>query len=675
MEKLNKQQLLAVSKINGPMLIIAGAGSGKTSVISNRIVNLLKNNVKEKNILALTFTNKAADEMKDRVEKIYEKKLKNLEIMTFHGFGVEFLRKNIEVLPYKKNFSIYDIQDQEILLKNTFREMEIASAEYDLKKLLYMFSNIKSKRIKWIDLKDECDIDFFKNLYIEYNDYLRICNAVDFDDLISLPKKLLQENPKLLEKYSSKIKYLLVDEFQDTSIDQYELIKILSQKNRNICVVGDDDQSIYSWRGANYKNIESFEKDFPERIEIKLEQNYRSTENILSLANSLIQNNKNRKEKKLWSQSEERIPVKIYNLEDEFKEAEFVSNSIRNLYFDANFKYFETAVLTRTNHFMRNIEESFMQNGIPYTISGGFSFFSRSEIKDIVSYLKFIMNPKDDASLLRIINRPRRSIGKATLGEITKKAKKEKKTIFEILSEIEANENADKFISQKAYISVLELLEIQSKFKAKLSSNKNLHITLNMLLSDLDYYFYLEMEYSSKRKNFAKNKRENVKRFIGFLKRYEEDESRETDIYKYLNNITIKVYNKESVEKENKVSILTIHAAKGLEFDTVFIISANEGVIPHSRSIEEENLEYSSIEEERRLFYVAITRAKERLILSYINKRKVMGKDVEFQASSFLNELDKKFISFDQAEEESEENENKDIDKMIERMKNILNEK
>jgi len=661
---LNPQQYQAVSNLNGPLLIIAGAGSGKTRVITYRIYNMLNSGIKESNILALTFTNKASKEMIKRIEDLYNKKLKKLTISTFHSLGVSILKKYIYLLDYKNNFSIYDDKDQYSLLKLTFQEIDIDNKEYDLKFMLKTFSDIKTTRKKWEDIKD-IDIDFYKNIYQEYNDYLKIYNAVDFDDLIILVIRLFKEFPDILEKYQEKFKYILVDEFQDTSIDQYELLNILANKYKNICVVGDDDQSIYSWRGANYKNISNFEKDFNNLIEIKLEHNYRSSLNILEVANSIIANNNNRKDKKLWSDNKIIDSIKIYNLDNEKKEAEFVINFIKEMRLeDRDIKYNDFAILMRTNSLMKHVEEALLRNRIEYNISGGFSFFERSEIKDVIAYLKVITNPLDDLSFLRIINIPRRGIGKITLKKITEYSKQNKKSIFDSINEMEK----DQIISQKAVLGIKELLNIFEKYRFKFLSNKYLAYTLKELLQDIEYMKFLELDNLHNLK-IAEYKWKNIETFITFLYNYETNPDIENkDIFTYLNNVTLKAYNKEEKTVDNKVNILTIHSSKGLEYKIVFLIGFEEGIIPHYRILEEDNSDdFKSIEEERRLFYVAITRAKERFILTWVNNRNVLGNKEDRKPSCFFDEIPNSLIK--EGKVIDKEADNDDFDNLLDILK------
>ena len=421
--ELNPEQLKAVTKIDGAVLIIAGAGSGKTRVITFRIANMLNSGIPQSQILALTFTNKAAREMETRIKEMTARKLQNLSISTFHAFGVKLLRKYIHLLGWRENFSIYDETDKGQLIKDCGRELKFSDDNLNIYELSTLFSQIKGGVKDW----DKTTISY-KTIFDEYQNNLKLYNAVDFDDLILLPIKLFQTQPEVLNEIKQQYKYIMVDEFQDTSLQKYYFLKKIADKN--ICVVGDDDQSIYSWRGANYENIKMFETDFPNCIEIKLEQNYRSTETILAAANGVISHNKMRKEKSLWSSNGSGKPIEIYIPVDDKEEAHFIADKILVERQELNLKYSDFGILVRTNHLIRTLEEALLNANIPYHISGGSSFFDRKEIKDVISYLRIFANPDDDINLLRIINTPRRGIGKRSIEIISELANKEKCTLY-----------------------------------------------------------------------------------------------------------------------------------------------------------------------------------------------------------------------------------------------------
>ncbi len=428
--ELNEHQCEAVTSIDGPVLIIAGAGSGKTRVITYRIAYMLENGIPQSAILALTFTNKAAREMEVRVKELTGKKLQMLMVSTFHAFGVRVLREDIEHLGFRKNFSIYDETDRTQLIKDCVRECGLSTENTDLYALGQLFSNVKTGRAYWGDGANAA----YEKVYNEYQSSLKIFNAVDFDDLLVLPIMLFEQFPEIKERYKARYKYIMVDEFQDTSLTQYNMMRLLAEKN--VCVVGDDDQSIYSWRGANYENLLRFEDDFPGVKEIKLEQNYRSTSTILEAANGVIRNNSNRKEKTLWSGNEGGKPIEMYYPKNESEEADFIAARIKTVLIQEKLKYDDFGVLIRTNSMTRHIEEAFLAENIPYRVSGGTSFFQRKEIKDIISYLRVIANENDDVNLLRIINTPRRGIGKTTISHITELAKQNHSSVWDAMGKL-----------------------------------------------------------------------------------------------------------------------------------------------------------------------------------------------------------------------------------------------
>ena len=658
-KELNPEQYKTVTAISGPLLIIAGAGSGKTRTITHRIAYMLNKGILQSSILALTFTNKAAKEMSERVKKITGKKLTNLTVSTFHAFGVKILREDIECLGYRTNFSIYDQADKIALLKNTVRELKIDPNTLDLISLSSLFSKIKTGLEKW-----DNTTKVYKKIYEEYLELLHIYNAVDFDDLLTLPVKIFDQYPDILEKYRERYKYIMVDEFQDTSRIQYNLVKLLAEKSRNICAVGDDDQSIYSWRGADYSNILQFEKDFPEVVEIKLEQNYRSTGNILKAANTLISNNKNRKIKELWTGIESGNLIEINYPENEQKESEFIADMIKLLKKKDNISYHNFGVLIRTNSLAASIEDAFLGQGIPYKVSGGTSFFQRQEVKDIIAYLRVMTNPEDDVNLLRIINIPRRVIGKKSIEYINSIAENKKCSLFSAINAICAA--GDSALGDKTKTSLHEFLNLIAFFKARFLSGKNMSKTLEEFTSNIDYWGYLVNEYQ-KNEKLAKWKYKNVQIFTNLLERWETDpDNIKPDIYQYLNRITLITSDDIEDNEDGKVNLMTIHAAKGLEFDIVFLAGIEDTIIPHARAIEESE---TNIEEERRLFYVAITRAKSKLYITACKQRRYMKDIIEPIPSRFLLELPGNLLK---NYEEKSVNDKEKIMKMFEEINAIL---
>lgn len=640
--ELNTEQLKAVTSLDGAVLIIAGAGSGKTRVITFRIANMLEHGILQSQILALTFTNKAAREMTERIKELTGQKLQNLTISTFHAFGVRLLRKYIHLLGWRENFSIYDETDKGQLIKDAAQELKFSPDAINVYDISALFSQIKGGVKDWTT-----STAIYKPLFAEYQSNLKLYNALDFDDLILLPIKILQEYPEVKEEIRSRFNYVMVDEFQDTSLQQYNFLKLIADKN--ICVVGDDDQSIYSWRGANYENIKMFEEDFPRHIEIKLEQNYRSTETILAAANGVISHNKVRKEKLLWSGNGSGKPIEIYIPEDERDEAEFIADKILTERQALDLKYSDFAVLVRANHLTRNLEEAFLEANLPYHISGGMSFFQRKEIKDIISYLRVIANPDDDVNLLRIINTPRRGIGKKSIEIISDIATEHNCTLNFAIKKL-LHESSDGGVKKCNELRLFE--EFISEQRSIFLSGRGLAKKLRRLVDSIRYFDYLLAEYQ-KNEKAARFKFLNIERLIQSLDEWENNpDNFNPNLFSYLNRITL--LNRDDGEEEDKgeVQILTIHAAKGLEFPVVFIAGVEDGIIPHTRSVEENN---GNVEEERRLFYVALTRARQKLFLTSCKKRHKLKDLIECKPSPFIEEIPAELVSYHEPNLESEE--------------------
>ncbi len=726
-QQLNKEQFEAVTTFEGPLLIIAGAGSGKTRVITYRMAHMLDNNIPQSQILALTFTNKAAREMEERIKELTGRKLQNLTVSTFHAFGVRILRQDIDKLGWRSNFSIYDETDRNQLIKETGRELGFSADALDVYKIGNLFSNIKIGRWDWQSANDQ-----YKKLYEEYQAGLKLYNAVDFDDLITLPLKLFREFPDVLAKYRERYKYIMVDEFQDTSIQQYQFMHALADKN--VAVVGDDDQSIYSWRGANYENIKMFERDFPDVKEIRLEQNYRSTETILAAANGVISHNTNRKDKSLWSGNGSGRPIEIYMPENEADEADFVSETIQSICMTEQRKYDDFGVLIRANTLSRAIEESFLENNIPYTMSGGTSFYQRKEIKDVISYLRVIANHDDDINLLRIINTPRRGIGRKAIEDISAVAKEHDCSLWTAIQALLAAEPSDEedFDSDQNSLfdmnkadgaasgdnssgtwngSVKELFEaaandknfdaaeysgkkaefepvfsapfdapaiLNTKTRAELSafvcfiekhrqsmlSGKGLAKKVRAMVDEIDYWSYLISEYQ-KNEKAARYKFLNIESLVNSIEIWENDpDNFDSGLFAYLNRITL--LSRDDMDDDSdkgKVNLMTIHASKGLEFPVVFIVGCEDGIIPHARSLEDGE---GNIEEERRLFYVAITRAQQKLFLSSCRHRRKMQSVVECTPSPFLDEIPANLVEYHEPQTEVS---NEMAQQILERMK------
>ncbi len=642
-KELNPQQYRAVTTTDGAILIIAGAGSGKTRVITFRIAHMLDKGIPQSQILALTFTNKAAKEMSDRIKGLTQKKLQNLTVSTFHAFGVKVLRADIEQLGYRENFSIYDETDRVALIKECGRELKFSPEAMDIYTIGNLISNIKTGRKNWDSMND-----MYRPLYESYQEGLKLYNAVDFDDLIVLPIKLFKEHPEVLAKYRDRYKYIMVDEFQDTSHQQYEFMHLLADKN--VAVVGDDDQSIYSWRGADYQNIVNFEHDF-DVTEIRLEQNYRSTGTILEAANGVISHNTNRKDKRLWSGNGAGKPIEIFMPENETDEADFIAESILGIALEEKRKYDEFGVLMRANTQGRFIEEAFLQNNIPYTMSGGTSFFERKEIKDVISYLRFIANHDDDINLIRIINCPRRGIGRAAIQLLNDEAELQGCTMWNAI--ISLINRQDSPANDALKDDLQEFVSLIENERQKLLSGRGLANKVRQMVEDINYKDHLISEYSKSEKA-VRFKLMNIESLLNSMDVWENDpDNTNPSLFNYLNRITL--LSRDNGDDENdkgKVNLMTIHASKGLEFPVVFIAGAEEGLIPHARSVEENG---GNVEEERRLFYVAITRARDKLLISACRKRRRGQMVAEAEPSRFLDEIPSNLVEYHEPKQITEE--------------------
>ncbi|MCY1151434.1 MAG: ATP-dependent helicase [Pleomorphochaeta sp.] len=638
-KELNNEQYIAASTIDGPLLIIAGAGSGKTRMLTYRIAHMLENNIDERNILALTFTNKAAKEMGQRIRNLTKKELKHLTTTTFHSFGLGLLKQHIHHLGWKNNFTIYDTNDKLSLIKQVIINLGWSIDAFNLSDVQDYISKYKTKRLEINNNTAENT----KILINEYQKYLKTYNAVDFDDLIVKPLELFEKFPEILEKTSNRFKYILVDEFQDTSISQYRLVKALADKNRNLCVVGDDDQSIYSWRGANYENILMFEKDFPERKEIMLERNYRSSKTILDAANNLITNNKQRKDKKLWTKSDKGTNIYLIRPDDGEKEANQVAREIIELHKKENIKFNNFAILTRTNALIPAFESALMMRDVSCHVSGGKSLFERKEIKDILSYLKVIINPDDDVNFLRIINTPRRSIGRVTIDKIKDVANTHNVSLYSALAIMAySNDYKIRDTTRNSLKFVYNLIEKYSR-EFEENEDKTRYKVLNHLILEINYKDFLIEENNSEKAVLYKLKGINI--LSDMLRKWEQNYFNEgASLENWVNRILL---NGKDNDDENKtsVNIMTMHASKGLEFDIVYLVGIEDHIIPSQRAIEENP---KNIDEERRLFYVAITRAKEKLIISSAKNRIRGTQIIQSAPSRFIQEIPENLI--DEAE-------------------------
>ena len=632
-EMLNPAQREAVEQTEGPILILAGAGSGKTRVLTTRIGYLMKEKkVKAENILAITFTNKAANEMRETVdETLSDEDTSAMWITTFHSCCVRILRKSINKIGYNRSFVIYDSSDQVTLVKDCLRELNYSEKAMDPKYIISVISNAKDKLINPKQFREKYKNDFSKSkiadVYALYQDRLKRNSALDFDDLISKTVELFREHEDVLDFYRNRFRYIMVDEYQDTSRAQYELVRLLAQGHQNICVVGDDDQSIYGWRGADIRNILEFERDYDDVHVIKLEQNYRSTQIILDAANYLIKNNIERKRKKLWSEKKEGELIKIQLAETEVDEAEFVANTISTMVRTGERSYKDFAVLYRANAQARPVEDALNRAQIPYNIYGGTKFYERKEIKDMVAYLRVIQNPQDDISLKRIINVPRRGIGLRTIEKIEDRASLKEESLYSVLIDIDGNSD----ISRKAKASINGFVDIMSTFR----SLKQIYPASKMIEKVMDITGYLD-ELEKDKSEESQDRIENLKEFISVAMEF-ESKNEDTSLEAFLTNVALTSEPNEEEEHADRVSLMTIHSAKGLEFPVVFLTGMEEKLFPIARAIA--SMQDTQIEEERRLCYVGITRAKEELFMTMTGKRTLYGRTNHSVASRFIEEL------------------------------------
>lgn len=625
-KELNPEQYQAVTATEGPVLIIAGAGSGKTRVITYRIAYLLEKGVPQNSILALTFTNKAAREMSERVHELTGRPLRDLTVSTFHSFGVKILKKDIHRLGWRENFTIYDETDRAHTIKECARELGFSMDSFDPWKVGQLFSSISCGMTDWAS-----ENDGFRALYAEYRRSLKIFNAVDFDDLIALPIELLSGDAEAGAFWKHRYRYVMIDEFQDTSIQQYEFMSRIS--GHNICAVGDDDQSIYSWRGASYENIRRFESENPDLLEIKLERNYRSTSTILTAANAIIANNTDRKDKNLWSPSgREGTPIEIVSPEDDREEAEFIARTIKDMRFRENFAWEDFGILIRTNALSRQIEEELLAAEIPYRITGGTSFYDRKEIRDIVSYLRLVANPDDDTNFLRIVNTPRRGIGKSTLEKLIGIARSHASSLMATIRMLKDGILSE--LSGRAVADLVEFSDLIEGFREDFLGRPRISRQVRDMVDRIDYWSYLVEEHRTNDK-VAVWKFRNIELLSQSIQNWEENpDTFESGLYEWLSRISL-VSKDDSRDTSGKVNLMTMHAAKGLEFEVVFIAGCEDGIVPHARSLEEGG----NLEEERRLFYVAVTRARQKLFISSCNRRRNRSQIVECLPSPFLSEI------------------------------------
>lgn len=638
LEGLNPQQKEAVLHTEGPLLVLAGAGSGKTRVITHRIAYLIQEKgVAPWSILSLTFTNKAAREMRDRIEALIGARVLDIWSGTFHSCCVRILRREIERIGFNRDFVIYDTGDQETLIKDCLQRLGYNDRNFPPKQVLAYIGRAKDELISPEAYSINAASDFrmrkISDIYTLYQKKLKANNALDFDDILLHTLKIFDKNPDVLAYYQDKFKYILVDEYQDTNTAQYMLVSMLAKKHRNICVVGDDDQSIYGWRGANMQNILDFEKHFHGCRVIKLEQNYRSTERILDAANNVIKNNYGRKPKLLWTKNLTGEPVYVYKAFDERDEADFTAGMVRNAVARGDNNYGDFAVLYRINAQSRVFEDSFMKMGIPYRIIGAHKFYDRKEIKDIIAYLRVVNNPHDDISLKRIVNVPRRGIGKVTLDRAEQLAYDNGVSIYSIL--LEASKLSE---LTRASAKIKSFTDMLVKLRS-LAEYLDLTELIKSVIDQSGIIKELEQEDTIEAKTRIENIREFQSVVLDFVRNSEEEDPGLND---FLAHVSLIADVDTMADEQDRVVLMTMHSAKGLEFPIVFLAGMEEGVFPSYRSIGEE----SEMEEERRLCYVGITRAREKLFLTFTKSRTLFGNTTYNRQSRFIDEIPEDLLKY-----------------------------
>lgn len=629
--ELNEQQRKAATHVNGPLLIVAGAGSGKTRVLTYRIAYLLQqHHALPKQILALTFTNKAAREMQDRIKKLIGDQASGLWMGTFHSIFSKILRFEAEKIGFSSNFSIYDTSDSENAIKLILKETGFDPKEIKPRTIQRKISDAKNQLILPDDYKarfiNSTLDDITAQIYQIYQVRLEQANSMDFDDLLIKPIKLFSEHPDTLEKYQDKFRYILIDEYQDTNHAQYKVTSMLSKKYQNLCVVGDDAQSIYSFRGADISNILNFKSDYENAVEIPLEQNYRSTKFILQCADSIIKRNQKQIQKTLWTDNAQGDTITLLENFDERDEANRVVQTIKDLSLRQGYQYNDFAVLYRTNYQSRVFEEALRRKNIPYQLVGGLSFYQRKEVKDVLAYLTLLVNPEDEQAMLRIINEPSRGIGNKTLNEILKKARKEKRSVWNIIKNVES---AELYKPAKARIG--EFTKMIDSARAQLKSGAKLTTVTKQMLEKSGYVRVLVEENSAQ----SLTRRDNVLELQNAIAYYEQN-TKNANLASFLQDISLITDTDKYDENIPAVTLMTAHASKGLEFPSVFIVGLEENLFPMGGR----NGEEADIEEERRLFYVAITRAQKHLYFSYAKMRFKFGEEQRQARSRFLDEVD-----------------------------------
>lgn len=654
--KLNSEQETAVRHLEGPLLIFAGAGSGKTRVITQRIVHLIKkHNIPPSSIVALSFTNKSSREMKERVRKLLNKKeTRGITLSTFHSLGLNMLKKHIEKLGYHNPFILQTPGDLESLISDLLKQRKIDPKEIQPKVILSGISRIKNmgesyKNSLEFSLKETDKIAF--ELFDEYTKALKSLNSVDFDDLILLPMQILREFPDVREHYHRRHQFYMVDEFQDTNHVQYQLIKLLLNEKRNLCVVGDDDQSIYGFRGSDVNLILDFERDFKETRVVRLLQNYRSSMNILNAANSLIKNNTSRREKKLWSHINHEYRVLYVERLNEKDEAAFVADEIERELKVFHREGSQIAILFRTNYQSRPFEEELRMRAIPYKLIGAYNFFDRKEVRDLIAYIRVIANPKDEVSLQRILNYPKRGLGQTSLAKIQAKSLDAGISIHEVLERICEEPDFIPEIKRNSASLIYEFLNLVHKYRAEFFHAKKMSEVLRHLISEVGFEKEISLEEDDEK--VIKARMMNLSELVNMMAYFEEEWEGENKpgLFDFITRLSLLTSEDEpnSDARDNRVQLMTMHLSKGLEFDVVFLVGMEEGIIPSSRVLEESQ----NVDEERRLLYVGMTRARLKLFLTGASERKKYGESMPTNPSRFLEEISKDYMDIQTMKEDT----------------------
>lgn len=644
LQGLNEKQLEAAETINGPVLVLAGAGSGKTSTLTKRIAYMIAQGISPRNILAVTFTNKAAQEMKERVKKVLEENGAMVGVPTmgtFHSVCLQILHRDGSALGYAPNIVIYDTSDQESLIKDILKARKVNTDEIKPKTIQYIISNQKNQLIspeKFASKQAENPIEeLVQEVYKDYQKKLKQNNAVDFDDIIFQTVNLFKKFPDVLAKYQEQYQYIMIDEYQDTNHAQYLLVKMMAAKYKNICVVGDDFQAIYSWRGANFQNILNFEKDYKDTKVVLLEQNYRSTQVILDAANNVIAKNTERTDKNLWTDKDQGSLIQVIEAENEYQESMYIADRIREIHEQEGIPYRDMACLYRTNAQSRSVESALSYKVLPYQIVGGVKFYDRAEVKDLMAYLKFIYNPKDQASMSRIINTPKRSVGGTSVQKIIaayNQATLESNEVI-LLDILEMPEEFGLKLTGKAKQGASDFAELINAIMVKMAEDG--YTVSKILLDVMQKTKYTDIFKDDEK---ADIRLENIEELFTVTQKFDHLPAQD-GIYEFLQETSL-LSDADTVESEDKVTLMTLHAAKGLEFKVVFLVGMEENILPHSRSL----LSHKDLEEERRLCYVGITRAKEHLYITCTQMRRIFGQVQANPASRFLQEIPQELLEY-----------------------------